>query len=162
MMAGAEASARAAAELGNTGGPKAAGQSEGQFPDPGDGQPADDQPQGEGEGRAEGQGKTQKPSEGKASPKSSNGGGSKRGEFKLNDELKKGSPQLAGDPSQPGDTRVPNAGPRDADAAARVLGNEPWFAKLPPDLRKAIRAKAQRPPPRSYEEKLQKYFESID
>jgi hypothetical protein len=162
MMAGAEASAQAAAELGNAGGSKAAGQGEGQFPDPGDGQPADDQPQGEGEGRAEGQGKTQKPSEGKASPKSSNGGGSKRGEFKLNDDLKKGAPQLAGDPSQPADTRVPSTGPRDADAAARALGNEPWFAKLPPDLRKAIRAKAQRPPPRSYEEKLQKYFESID
>src|SRR5262249_55209537 len=99
--------------------------------------------------------------EGKASPKT-DGGGSKKGDIKANDDLKKGPLQQSGEPTQPGDNRAPDRGAREVDAAARVLGNEPWFAKLPPDLRKAIRAKAQRPPPRSYEEKLQKYFQSID
>jgi hypothetical protein len=162
MMAGADASAQAAAELGGDRGPKAAGQSEGKFPDPDEGAGGQEEAQGEGQGQTDGQGKTQRPSGGKASPRSSNGGGSKKGEFKINDELKNGRLELANEAGQPGDSRTPIAGPRDADAAARGLGNEPWFAKLPPDLRKAIRAKAQRPPPRSYEDKLQKYFESID
>lgn len=38
---------------------------------------------------------------------------------------------------------------------------EPWLLKLPPETRKAIRARAQRPPPRSYEERLKRYFESV-
>ncbi|MGE5191161.1 MAG: hypothetical protein ACM3U2_01585, partial [Deltaproteobacteria bacterium] len=162
MMAGADASAQAAAALGHEGGPKIAGDEQGRFPEPGDGASSEEQVRGEGQGQADGRGKTQKPSEGKASPKSSSGGGSKRGDIKINEDLKRGAPQLTGDPGQPGDSRTPNAGPRDSDASTRGLGNEPWFDRLPPDLRKAIRAKAQRPPPRSYEEKLQKYFESID
>lgn len=162
LMAGADAAAQAAAELGGEGGAKAPGegsQADGRgFPEPGDGGPAPGDEQGQSQ--SDGKGKGQNPSDGKASPKST-GGGSKKGDFKVNDELKKG-PQFGGDPTQASDSRSSNGGVRDADAAARVLGNEPWFARLPPDLRKAIRAKAQRPPPRSYEEKLQKYFESID
>jgi len=158
MMAGADAAAQAAAELGGDAGAKSDdGDGQG-FPEPGEGaaKPGDDQ----GQSQSEGKGKGQKPSDGKASPKT-NAGGSKKGDFKINEDLKKGPLQSA-EPTQASDSRGPNGGARDADAAARVLGNEPWFAKLPPDLRKAIRAKAQRPPPRSYEEKLQKYFESID
>ena len=45
---------------------------------------------------------------------------------------------------------------------ARQLKDEPWFAKLPPELRKSIRAGAGQKPPRAYEERLRKYFESVD
>ena len=50
----------------------------------------------------------------------------------------------------------------DSAAEARKYREEPWFAKLPPDLRKAIRAKSQRRAPKGYEERLKRYFESID
>jgi hypothetical protein len=49
-----------------------------------------------------------------------------------------------------------------ADAAGKSLEREPWFAKLPPEMRKAIRAKSQRRAPRGYEEKLDRYFQNID
>jgi hypothetical protein len=45
---------------------------------------------------------------------------------------------------------------------ARKLKDEAWFAKLPPELRKSIRAGAGQKPPRAYEERLKKYFESVD
>jgi len=60
------------------------------------------------------------------------------------------------------DNRVANTKGTDAAAAARALAEEPWFAKLPPELRKAMNARAQRRAPRGYEERLQRYFESID
>jgi hypothetical protein len=77
----------------------------------------------------------------------------------MNAQLKQGMSSSSGS-SQPG----PGGSivSHDTGAASRALSQEIWFAKLPPELRKAIRAKAQRPPPRSYEEKLQKYFESLD
>jgi hypothetical protein len=77
----------------------------------------------------------------------------------MNDQLKQGMSSSSGSSqSGPGGSIVS----RDADAASRALSHETWFTRLPPELRKSIRAKAQRPPPRSYEEKLQKYFESLD
>ncbi len=39
---------------------------------------------------------------------------------------------------------------------------EPWFAKLPPELRKAIRNHSRRRAPRGYEERLKRYFQSVD
>jgi hypothetical protein len=50
----------------------------------------------------------------------------------------------------------------DAEAAEKSFEREPWFAKLPPEMRKAIRAKSQRRAPRGYEEKLDRYFQNID
>jgi hypothetical protein len=41
-------------------------------------------------------------------------------------------------------------------------GEEPWLIRLPPEMRKAIRARAQRPAPRGYEERLKRYFEGVD
>ncbi len=76
----------------------------------------------------------------------------------MNGQFKQGMSSSSGSQSGQGGSTVS----RDADAASRALSHESWFTKLPPELRKAIRAKAQRPPPRSYEEKLQKYFESLD
>ena len=37
-----------------------------------------------------------------------------------------------------------------------------WFAKLPPELRKSIRAGAGQKPPRAYEERLKNYLQSVD
>lgn len=50
----------------------------------------------------------------------------------------------------------------DVDQAAKSFEQESWFAKLPPEMRKAIRAKSQRRAPRGYEEKLDRYFRNID
>jgi hypothetical protein len=51
---------------------------------------------------------------------------------------------------------------QDASAAALKLKNEAWFAKLPPSLQAAIQAKARGKAPRGYEERLRRYFESVD
>jgi hypothetical protein len=50
----------------------------------------------------------------------------------------------------------------DAEAARRRESDEPWFAKLPPEVRAAIRANSERRPPRGYEERLQRYFKNLD
>jgi hypothetical protein len=56
------------------------------------------------------------------------------------------------------------AGSRTGDAAnaTDALEKEGWFAKLPPEMRQAIRAKSRRRAPRGYEEKLDRYFQNID
>ncbi|MEX0586441.1 MAG: hypothetical protein WD176_07345, partial [Pirellulales bacterium] len=38
----------------------------------------------------------------------------------------------------------------------------PWFARLPPEQQHAIRSDARRRPPRGYEERLKRYYQSID
>lgn len=50
----------------------------------------------------------------------------------------------------------------DSSGGTRPVEQQPWFAKLPPELRNAIRANSQQKAPRAYEEKLKRYFESKD
>ena len=50
----------------------------------------------------------------------------------------------------------------ESKAGGRNFLEQPWFARLPPELRTAIRNNAQRQPPRGYEERLQRYFENLD
>ncbi|MFN0055048.1 MAG: hypothetical protein ACKV0T_22985 [Planctomycetales bacterium] len=50
----------------------------------------------------------------------------------------------------------------ESDPAARPPRQEPWLIRLPPELRKEIRARSQRPPPRRYEQRLQRYFERLE
>jgi hypothetical protein len=60
---------------------------------------------------------------------------------------------------------VNNTGRSAADVAVngnRPKGDEPWMAKLPAELRAAIRAEAQRPAPRGYEERLRNYFKNVE
>jgi hypothetical protein len=60
---------------------------------------------------------------------------------------------------------VNNSGRNAGDVAVsgnRPAGDEPWMAKLPAELRNAIRAEAQRPAPRGYEERLRNYFKNVE
>lgn len=50
----------------------------------------------------------------------------------------------------------------DSDATGRALREEPWFAKLPPELQKSLRGGVNQRAPRAYEERLRKYFQSVD
>ena len=47
----------------------------------------------------------------------------------------------------------------DSNAKAKMNKEEPWMAKLPPELRKAIQANSLREAPRGYEELLRRYFQ---
>ena len=60
-----------------------------------------------------------------------------------------------------GDAEGGEAGANKA-ALARKFAQEPWFAKLPPGLRTAIESKTRLKAPRGYEERLKRYFESVD
>jgi hypothetical protein len=51
---------------------------------------------------------------------------------------------------------------QDAQTQARKFKEEPWFAKLPPSLRNAVQAKTRHQAPRGYEERLKRYFQSVD
>ena len=53
-------------------------------------------------------------------------------------------------------------GKHDSTAAERKFEQQPWFAKLPPSLKKAIRASVRRDAPRGYEEISRRYFQSKD
>lgn len=48
------------------------------------------------------------------------------------------------------------------DVEPRSFEKEAWFTRLPADLQQRIRATTRRPPPRGYEARLQRYFESRD
>ena len=60
-----------------------------------------------------------------------------------------------------GDSRSQQGG-QDADGSGLKYADEPWFARLPPKLQSAIQSKARGKAPRGYEERLRRYFESID
>ena len=70
--------------------------------------------------------------------------------------------------AQPAPEEIPDGKPgtrtdKDPDELAeRSYLDDPWFAKLPPELRSAIRNNANRRPPRGYEDRLQRYFENMD
>jgi len=113
---------------------------------------------GKGEpGKNEGESET--PMEGAASATAKKGGASKGGKSANNQKANKGELEKAD--AADADSRGELAGP-DAAPNGLKLESEAWFAKLPPSLRSAIQAKSRGKAPRGYEERLRRYFESID
>ena len=152
MIAGADAAAAAAAAMaaaGQPGQPGAQGKGTAQGKP---GQPSQANAPGEGEN----------PNQGETSATAAGAGSTKGGQFAQNKAVKNGPPDAAGESQRNRDSRTADGGNHDADAVGQPFAEEPWFTKLPPDLRKAIRARSQRPPPRGYEQRLQRYFESLD
>jgi hypothetical protein len=148
MMAGPQAMAQLAAM-------NAASQGQGQGQGPGQpGQPQGQQGQGQGQTPGQNSQQAQTSTEGP-------GGSSKGGQPKENVAVKEGPLELGPGAPAGGDSRTASEN-RDSDAKGKAFADDPWVAKLPPELRDAIRAKAQRRPPRSYEERLRRYFENID
>jgi len=90
------------------------------------------------------------------------GGSSQPGGETQNGELKQGALEEAEAVSRDG--TKPSRSRRDGDANGLPRRNRQpaWFAKLPPELRNAIRSNAQQRAPRAYEERLRRYFESLE
>jgi hypothetical protein len=86
-------------------------------------------------------------------------GGTSRGGATPNNQAAPDGPLQETQAAADGDSRTTGAGP-DAGTGAMKFENEPWFSKLPPNLRQAIQSKARRDPPRGYEERLRRYFQS--
>jgi len=121
------------------------------------GQPGQPMP-GEGQGQP-GQGQAKTPMQGASSSTASKGGAAKSGDTSNNQKPPPGDLTL--DPAAEGDSRGEKVD-QDAAAADLKFAREPWFAKLPPGLKQAIQAKARGKAPRGYEERLRRYFESVD
>ena len=107
----------------------------------------------------QGQGQSQTPMEGSASSTASTGGAAKTGDSSANQKAPPGDLQLT--PAAQADSRGDKAN-QDSDATARKLEQEPWFAKLPASVRSAIQSKVRGKAPRGYEERLRRYFESVE
>ncbi len=144
-----------AGQAANAAAQAALGQAQGQ----GQGQQGMGQGQGEGQqpGMGEGQGSEAKP--GANSSTGESGGVSQKGNSTDNQKSPDKPLDLKNAPE--GDSRGEKAA-QDANTTAQKFEKEPWFTKLPPNLRKAIEAKSRREAPRGYEERLRRYFESTD
>lgn len=117
--------------------------------------------QGQGQGQGQGQNGMNPASKAGATSASGTGGSSKSGTPQANAARKQGPIQLAKTtPNQ--DSRAANQSGRDVANPQRDSATPPWFAKLPPELRQAIRANGQARAPRGYEERLQQYFQNVD
>ena len=95
-------------------------------------------------------------------PSNSSQFGKKENQATTNQKVKEGPVQKQAEGTDVADNRSNKAREKEEGILARQLKDEAWFAKLPPELRKSIRAGAGQKPPRAYEERLKKYFESVD
>ena len=122
-------------------------------PMPGEGQPETAQGQAESQGQEQGQqpGQAEQPMPGQTNPMPNAGGVAQTGETTENQKVPPSALKLQTEAK--GDSRAADSA-EDADVRMRKVEKEAWFAKLPPDLRKAIQARSRRPAPRGYEERL--------
>ena len=104
-------------------------------------------------------GKEGEPKPGNPSQLAKKGGASDKGTPQENQKQEKGELQLT--PAAQGDSKGEKEN-QDAANAAKKFEKEPWFAKLPPSLRSAIQSKSRGKTPRGYEERLKRYFESVE
>jgi len=119
-------------------------------------------PMGQAKGKGEPgnePGKEGEPKPGNPSQLAKKGGASDKGTPQENQKQEKGELQLT--PAAQGDSKGDKEN-QDAAAAAKKFEKEPWFAKLPPSLRSAIQSKSRGKTPRGYEERLKRYFESVE
>jgi hypothetical protein len=86
----------------------------------------------------------------------------KEGSATINQKVKDGAIEKLPEGTEAAGKTTTKTREKEDNILARQLKNETWFAKLPPELRKSIRAGAGQKPPRAYEERLKKYFESVD
>jgi len=116
---------------------------------------------GQGTGQGMGQGTPQQGGQpGLPSPIIGSGGVSQGGPWVQNQPPAE-QPLQAAPPRFPFGAPTPEV-PQQVQVAERAFEANPWFAKLPPELRSAIRNNSQRRAPRGYEKRLQEYFENID
>ena len=122
----------------------------------GPGQPAKGQPMKEQAGQDQQAGQPMQPMP--SATATTKSGAAKKGETAENQKLKDEELKLNNPPDA--DSRGEGNG---QDAAAKAkFEKEPWFAKLPPSLRSAIQSKSRGKTPRGYEERLKRYFESVE
>jgi len=126
---------------------------------PDEGQPQTAQGQAEPQEQGQQPGQTDQPTPGQTNPMPLGGGVAQTGEE--TDNRKPPPSALTLKTESEGDSRAEDS-QENADVRLRKVEKEAWFAKLPPDLRKAIQARARRHAPRGYEERLRRYFESLD
>jgi hypothetical protein len=115
--------------------------------------------QGQGQGEA-GQGQSDAPKEGEASANATKGGAVKKGQSPPNQSGEKGELQTAD--AADADSRGELGEGTNVAAGGGKLESESWFARLPPSLQSAIQARSRGKAPRGYEERLRRYFESVD
>ena len=84
------------------------------------------------------------------------------GEFTENDPTKDESLNVVDTSNSTGDSQTPDSKNTRRDIENRRFDQAAWFAKLPPELRNAIQASSRRRAPRAYEERLRRYFESLE
>ena len=78
--------------------------------------------------------------------------------------MKEGPMNMQGAP-QDNDTRTGERRSSDVGVdslTGRKRTDSAWFTSLPPGVRKAMKSREKRELPRGYEERLRKYFESLD
>lgn len=79
-----------------------------------------------------------------------------------NQKVKDGLPQKQREGTDAEAKTTSSGRGKEENAVARQMKEEAWFAKLSPELRKSIRTGVGQKPPRAYEERLKKYFQSVD
>jgi hypothetical protein len=139
---------------------KGQGQGQGQEKGQGQGQ-GQEQGQGQGQEQGQGQGKSQNP-QGSKTP--GGGGSSKGGKSTENQAVKAGAIEMQDAPKD-NDSRVD--GKRAGEAGKGALAGAgkregAWSASLPRGVRDAMKSREKKAMPRGYEERLKRYFESLD
>ncbi|NQV27085.1 MAG: hypothetical protein HQ518_22280 [Rhodopirellula sp.] len=105
---------------------------------------------------------SQPPKNAQASQKSEGGGESDVG-LPTENQATKDDPLNVVDKATPSkDGRTATSNDRNRTIESRELRQAAWFAKLPAELRNAILAGSQRRAPRAYEDRLRRYFESLE
>ncbi len=105
---------------------------------------------------------SQPPQNAQASQQSEGGGASDVG-LPTENQATKDDPLNVVDTATPSkDGRTPTSNDRTRQIDTRQFRQAAWFAKLPAELRNAILAGSQRRAPRAYEDRLRRYFESLE